>query len=110
LEHDLLINRIDLVESRLLSFKRNYFKYLRDINQQRAITYLKLVEDYYKTPEKVTSFYFKNKVEHSFVWIEATQADIFVMSFYAWLKSKMEKADIYKTTLNLVQQSQNVNS
>jgi len=104
------IQNIDLVESRLLSFKRNYYSYLKEIKQQRAITYLNLVDDYYKAPEKVTSLEFKNKVEHSFEWIEAQQEDIFVMSFYAWLKSKMEKADIYKTTLNLVQQSQNVNS
>ena len=104
------LENIDLVESRLLSFKRNYYNFLKDINQQRAITYLKLIEEYYKAQEKVTSIEFKDKVENSFEWVGAQQADIFVMSFYAWLKSKMEKEGIYKTTLNLVQQSQNVNS
>lgn len=103
------LQNIDLVESRLLSFKRNYYSYLKDINQQRAITYLNLVEEYYKSPEKVTSLEFKNKVEGSFEWIGAQQADIFVMSFYAWLKSKMTKEAIYQTTINLVKQSQNVN-
>ena len=71
-----------MVESRLLSFKRNYYSYLKQINQQRVITYLSLVELYYKSPEIVTSSKFKNKVEHSFEWIEAQREDIFVMSFY----------------------------
>ena len=100
---------IDLVESRLLSFKRNYYSYLKQINQQRVITYLSLVELYYKSPEIVTSSKFKNKVEHSFEWIEAQREDIFVMSFYAWLKSKMENKPLYFTTFSLVKKLQNVN-
>jgi len=103
------LGNIDLVESRFLSFKRNYFKFLTEINQERAITYLNLVDEYYKTPENVTSENFKTKVENSFEWVGGKQEDIFVMSFYAWLKSKMEKEDIYQTTLSLVQISQNVN-
>lgn len=97
---------IDLFESRLLSFKRNYFKYLRDINQERAIVYLKIVEDYYKAPHQITSNTFFNKVENSFVWVEAKHEDIFVISFYAWLKSKMEINPLYKTTLDLIKMAQ----
>jgi len=103
------LGNIDLVESRLLSFKRNYFKFLLEINQKRAITYLNLVNDYFKSPENVTTEAFKDKVENSFAWVGGQQEDVFVMSFYAWLKSKMEKQDLYQTTLNLVKISQNVN-
>lgn len=99
------LENIDLVESRLLSFKRTHFKYLRNIKQERVITYLSLVESYYKNPETITSIEFKNKVENSFEWIEKQREDIFVMSFYAWLKSKMESTNLYKTTLNLVNTS-----
>jgi hypothetical protein len=100
------LQNIDLVESRLLSFKRNYFNFLKEINQQRAINYLGLVHDYYRAPEKATSIEFKNKVEESFEWIGAQREDIFVMSFYAWLKAKMENQDLYKTTLDLIKQVQ----
>lgn len=93
------LNNIDILESRLLSFKRNYYPYLREINQKRVINYLSLVESYYKNPEKVTSESFKNKVKGSFEWINVEQEDIFVMSFYAWLKSKMIKKPLYETTL-----------
>lgn len=102
------LENIDLVESRLLSFKRTYFKYLKDIKQERVITYLSLVEVYYKKPEIVTTENFKNKVENAFEWIEKQREDIFVMSFYAWLKSKMEKKDLFEVTLNLVRDSKTI--
>jgi tetratricopeptide (TPR) repeat protein len=97
------LGHIDFFESRLLSFKRTYHDYLKKIGQQRVITYLSLVEAYYKDPSQVTSEAFFTLVENSFDWVEAAQEDIFVMSFYAWLKSKMERTDLYQTTLNLVQ-------
>jgi len=103
------LNQIDLFESRLLSFKRNYFKYLKDIKQERVIIYLGLVETYYKKPETVTSKSFYNKVEDSFEWIGVKREDIFVMSFYAWLKSKMERKPLFETTLQLVESAQKVN-
>lgn len=102
------LGNIDLVESRLLSFKRNHFNYLKDIKQHRAITYLSLVEDYYKNPEAITSLTFKNKVENSFEWIGKEREDIFVMSFYAWLKSKMESKNLYQTTLNLIKNTKSI--
>jgi hypothetical protein len=95
-----------LVESRLQSFKRNYFTYLKSINQQRVITYLSFVESYYKNPNRVTTNNFKEKVENSFDWVETHKEDIFVISFYSWLKSKMNKTDLYETTLNIIKQAQ----
>ncbi|WP_435413434.1 hypothetical protein [Psychroserpens mesophilus] len=102
------LGHIDLVESRLLSFKRNYTSYLKQIRQERVLTYLKLVTYYYKHPESVMSEAFINKVETSFNWIEAEQEDIFVMSFFAWLKSKMENKPLYESTLELVKLAQKV--
>ncbi|MFK8061344.1 MAG: hypothetical protein AB8B78_14820, partial [Polaribacter sp.] len=99
------LGNIDIVDSRVLSFKRSYFKHLKKINQQKVITYLKLVEIYYKNPEKVTSYEFHQKVEGSFEWITKEKEDIFMMSFYAWLKAKMIKKDVYLVTLDLINQS-----
>ncbi|NMH89748.1 hypothetical protein [Flavivirga algicola] len=100
------LNNIDLVESRLLSFKRNYYDYLKSIDQQRVITYLNFIESYYKTPEAITSNEFKNTVEQSFNWVDIHKKDIFVISFYSWLKGKMNNQDLYTTTLNLIAQAQ----
>ena len=100
------LGNIDLVESRLLSFKRQYYPYLRSIQQNRVITYLKFVEHYYKNPMSVKSVEFFDQVQTSFEWIGAKREDIFVMSFYAWLKSKMEQKPIFEATMELVEKSQ----
>ena len=103
------LENIDLVESRLLSFKRQYFNYLKQINQERVITYLQFVERYYKKPDSIKTRHFKNKMEAAFIWVEAKREDIFVMSFFAWLKSKIENKPLYKATLELVAKAQAVN-
>ena len=96
------LGNIDLVESRLKSFKRNYFQHLKKIGQENVITYLKLVEFYYKNPEKVSSKEFYDKVETSFNFIDNKKEDIFMMSFFGWLKAKMTKQDVYLVTLQLI--------
>lgn len=99
------LGNIDVVDSRILSFKRTYFNHLKNINQEKVITYLKLVEIYYKNPEIVTSDEFHQKVESSFEWVTREKEDIFMMSFYAWLKAKMTRKDVYLVTLALIDQS-----
>jgi len=49
-------------------------------------------------------------IEQSFVWVSHEKEDIFVMSFYAWLKSKMENQNLYETTLSLLNDFQNIAS
>lgn len=100
------LNNIDLVESRLLSFKRSYTSYLKDINQQRVLTYLGFVETYYKNPEQANSTKFRETVENAFNWKETYREDIFVISFYSWLKGKMKSENLYKTTLDLIKKAQ----
>lgn len=100
------LQNIDLFESRLLSFKRKHIQFLLEINQERVITFLKLVEQYYKNPDIVTTPDFFNLVENSFVFVGAKQEDIFVMSFYAWLKSKMTQQPIYDVTSALIKEVQ----
>ena len=99
------LGNTDLVDSRLLSFKRTYFDYLSEINQERAITYVNLIEDDFLRPESVVSQEFYDKVENSFEWIHPQKEDIFVMSFYAWLKSKMDRSPLYNTTLELIKKA-----
>lgn len=99
------LGNIDLVDSRLLSFKRSYYPYLKSINQQRVLTYLGFVERYYKYSDSVVSATFRAEVEDAFEWVPSEKEDIFVMSFYAWLKSKMENKPLYPITLDLVKQA-----
>jgi hypothetical protein len=103
------LEELDLVESRLLSFKRSYFDYLKKINQERVIIFINLINLYFKNPKKATSNEFKIRVENAFIWVDKKQEDIFVMSFYAWLKSKMESKPLYATTLELIKNAKTVN-
>ncbi|WP_179008813.1 hypothetical protein [Winogradskyella forsetii] len=92
----------DLFFLRLKSFRRVYSNYLKNIGQNRILTFLKFAEHYYLKPESVSTEEFKNKLEIAFEWVTINEEDIFVISFYAWLKSKVENKDLYQTTLHLL--------
>ena len=92
----------DLFFSRLKSFRRRYSTYLKEIGQTRILQFLKFAELYYIKPKTVTTEDFKDQLETTFEWITIHEEDIFVISFYAWLKSKVENNTIYLTTLQLL--------
>jgi len=96
-------DRVDLVLNRLERFKRNFSKRLIAINEERVLVFLKLANSYYEKPNEAASEKFRERVENSFEWVGVAEEDIFVMSFYAWLKSKMEQRNLYETTLELIQ-------
>ncbi len=98
----------DLFDNRLAKFKRQHGAFLKTIGQEQVLIFLKYVELFFYNPKTVTTIDFYNKVEKSFRWIGAKEEDIFVMSFYAWLKSKMIQKPIYETTLALVKQAQDL--
>ena len=83
------------------SFNKKYRKRLLDKKETRVLAYLKLLRKYYDAPHEVTSDKFFNTVERSFDWIGKEREDIFVMTFYAWLKAKMQSRSLYEVTLEL---------
>ncbi|MBL4662410.1 MAG: hypothetical protein JKY22_02350, partial [Flavobacteriaceae bacterium] len=87
------LDKLDLVLSRVQSFKARFTRPLKTLNEERVLTFVQLAAYYYEYPEKVNTQAFKEKVEASFNWKEAGKEDVFVMSFYAWLKAKMEKKE-----------------
>ncbi len=100
------LDNFDVFENRLSRFKRQYGSYLKEIGQERVLTFLKYVNLFYDNPKEATSQHFFHNIENAFEWIGAKQEDIFVMSFYAWLKSKMVKKPIFEVTLSLIAQAQ----
>lgn len=99
------LDYIDLTESRLASFRKTHRNYLKQTNEERTLQFISLIQLYYNNQKEVNTATFKEKVESSFEWIGVEQEDLFVMSFYAWLKSKMENAALYITTLNLIKKA-----
>ena len=96
------LDHIGLVESRILSFKRKHTTYLKKIQQKRVLTFISLIEELYLKLNNKTTPIFQNKIESSFNYMNNNQEDIFVMSFYAWLKAKATNKDIYKTTIKMI--------
>lgn len=93
---------LDVVLLRIQSFKRKFSKYLQQIGEVRVLAFIQLVSRYYENPKQVVLKTFKDEVEQSFDWLGKEQEDIFVMSFYAWLKAKMQNKNLYDVTLQLV--------
>jgi hypothetical protein len=92
----------DLLYSRLKSFKRKYTTYLKQINQTRILTFVNYAERLYQNPESSKSAEFSTKLKSTFESNTINKEDIFVISFYAWLKNKAEGNNLYNTTLNLI--------
>ncbi|MFK7811048.1 MAG: CDC27 family protein, partial [Maribacter sp.] len=100
------LDNLELVLMRLQQFKRKFSKQLQDRGEQRVLTFVELISRYYENPEQVVTQEFKGEVERSFDWLGKEQEDVFVMSFYAWLKSKMVEENLYEVTLQLVGKDQ----
>ncbi len=96
------LGEIELAESRMNSLIRRYGTFLKVQPQMHVLPFIKLVRHYCRYPEEVTTEKFAQKVEKTIQWKPAHQEDLFLMSIYAWLKSKMQKRNIYEVVLELV--------
>ncbi len=92
----------DLVESRLKSIQKNFQDLFSIPVYKRVQVFLALVKKLNEHPEIATTKAFKEEVERSFTFIEAEREDIQAMTFYGWLKGKMENRKYYEVLLELV--------
>ncbi len=98
------LDKLDMVLLRMERFKRTFSKRLKHIGEKRVLKFIHLAGRYYEDPKLVKTPAFKDRVQHSFTWVGREREDVFVMSFYAWLKAKMQGDSVYSTTLELVRQ------
>lgn len=97
------LGNIDFVDSRISSLTRKYGDLFQQENYLAIRPFLKLLHQYNREPHLVSSEKFKKTVEKTIPWREHGEEDIFLMCFYAWLKARMERRELYETTLELVQ-------
>lgn len=95
------LDELDLVESRIKSFRKKHRNRLLEYNESRVLEFVKFVMIYYFKTEDVNSEDFKLKVTQV-LNIKNKQEDIFTLSFYAWLKSKIDNTELYKTCLDYI--------
>lgn len=94
------LDYIDLVESRTKSFQKKHMSYLKEKKAFDVINFFKLVKELNKYPERKSNSNFMAKFKDLHNSIDIGDGDIFTISFYAWLKAKLDNADLYKTTLS----------
>lgn len=91
---------IELAISRLQSFKRRYKKYLLEVNEERVMDFISIVETITNKPEILNDLDFKEKVYKTIE--EDTNKDPFILSFWGWLIGKIENKTPYEATLELI--------
>ncbi|WP_165749345.1 hypothetical protein [Cellulophaga sp. Z1A5H] len=96
------MENLDLVASRIHSFRKKYSKRLKENKEHRVLEFLSLATHYFYHKEKIDQNEFMLKVKKTLITLHEEKEDLFVLSFYAWLKSKIMKTDLYKTTLEVV--------
>lgn len=95
------LDYMDLVESRLNSFKRKYFSHLQEHNEHVVLDFIKLIRIFYYKTEDINSETFRTRVRN-LLGTKSKDTDVFTISFYAWIKAKTDKADVYKTCVDYI--------
>ncbi len=96
------LNNVDLVISRVKSFRKKYGNHLKNTHNTRVLDFLSLATTYYYHKENIDTSTFLSKIENTLIKNIPEHEDIFTMSFYAWLKAKVTQSDIYKVTLKTI--------
>lgn len=95
------LDYMDLVESRLKSFKRKFYTHLQQHNEHIILDFLTLITSFYYKTENVYSETFKAKVDN-LLSEKSKDTDVFTISFYAWIKAKIYKTEVYETCLDYI--------
>ncbi|GAB5416173.1 MAG: hypothetical protein Crog4KO_12430 [Crocinitomicaceae bacterium] len=98
------LGNIDFAVSRIESITRQHKDFLSSSENAQAKPFLRILKHYLNNPAAVTTQAFQDRVEKTIPWNLSSEQDIFFISMYAWLKSKMTRNTIYKTTIDLLGQ------
>ncbi len=99
------LNNLDLVESRSKSFRKKYSNHLKNKGEDRVLHFLSLAISHYHNPDAIDENDFVSKIETSLIKNSLNQEDIFTISFYIWLKARVQKLDFYQATLEMMNKS-----
>jgi hypothetical protein len=91
---------IDLVQSQIRRFNRTYKSIIA--TEPRVKNFITVLTQLHKNPELVGEERFRESVKTQFTTIALEDEDIFMISFFAWIKAKLNRKPLYKTTLELL--------
>lgn len=91
---------LDLVQSQLRRFTRLYKPIIQEA--PRLHYFIQTVSKLHKNPDIVNQERFRESVKSQFTTDSLEQEDIFMLSFFAWIKAKIKKTPLYEITLELL--------
>ncbi|WP_010178921.1 hypothetical protein [Aquimarina agarilytica] len=96
------LDNFDLVFSRLKSFQKKHSKYLKEKNESLVLNFVKCIGQFYFNDKNTNTPKMINEVQKISNALNPKTEDLFNLSFFAWLKAKIDKTDLYETTLKLI--------
>lgn len=90
---------IDLVHATLRRFRRKYSGIIK--TEPKLEAFVKVFTQIFNNPSVVDEDRFRESVKNLFASSDQ-QEDILMLSFFAWIKSKLDKKPLYETTLSLL--------
>ena len=97
------IGNVEIAYDRIEMMQRTYRDLFKTGKYARVNVFLRFIKKIIKNPSVVHTPAFFEEIEQSFEWVDLVEEDLQAMTYYAWLKSKMERADFYETILELIQ-------
>lgn len=91
----------DIAFNRMRSIERNYKNFFKRTNNTNALSFIKLIKNFFDRPDLVSKPEFMENVDATIEFLPFEEEDLQAVSFYAWLKSKMVKKKYYDVLLEL---------
>ena len=98
------LGHINLLESAIKRFKRTYKHILKGDAQINY--FFAMIQKIYFKPEQVRTTAFRELLKTHFTTTSGRSSDVFMISFFAWLKAKNEQKSLYAITLDLINKSE----
>ena len=96
------LGNTELVDNRLRAFHQQYKSLYRNPLYKRVKLYLDFLQKINSEPRLLTDKSFEQKIIASLTTVPEAQEDLQAMSFYSWLKAKLQKRPFYEVLLETV--------
>ncbi len=97
------LGNTEFVLSRIISFRKRYRELLIGLEENRVLKYVNLLEKMAKENTEILHPLFK-EMEIDFNSNYSKNEDIFVLTFYVWMKSKIEGKGFYEELMKVVEE------
>ncbi len=97
------LDYMDLLESRLQSFRKKHKEHIEKHGATRVLDFVKLISIVYFKTIDVTKEGFQKEMT-KLLKIKPKEEDVFVIGFYAWIQSKVRDTSLYPTFLEVLEE------